>query len=94
MNRPESLNSLTAGLCAALKAAFADCEDDNDIRVVNNSAARERPSAPAATCARYYDCQIMRRRANTYTPPGDNGGGHALQSRYRDGQRRGGRSRF
>lgn len=34
MNRPESLNSLTVGLCAALKAAFADCEDDNDIRVV------------------------------------------------------------
>ena len=34
MNRPESLNSLTVGLCAALKAAFAECEDDNDIRVV------------------------------------------------------------
>lgn len=34
MNRPESLNSLTVGLCAALKAALAECEDDNDIRVV------------------------------------------------------------
>ena len=34
MNRPESLNSLTVGLCAALKAALAECEGDNDIRVV------------------------------------------------------------
>ncbi len=34
MNRPESLNSLTAELCAALKTALAECEADGDIRVV------------------------------------------------------------
>ena len=34
MNRPESLNSRSVWLCAARKAARAECEDDNDIRVV------------------------------------------------------------
>ena len=34
MNRPGSLNSLTAELCAALKQALAECEADDDVRVV------------------------------------------------------------
>ena len=34
MNRPGSLNSLTAELCAALKQVLSECEADDDVRVV------------------------------------------------------------
>lgn len=34
MNRPEAMNSLSAGLCAGLTEIFAECERDGEIRAV------------------------------------------------------------
>ena len=56
-----------AAMVSALKQALAECEADDDVRVVV-LAGEGRPSARAATCARYSNSLTMRRRANTYVP--------------------------
>ena len=81
MNRPGSLNSLTAELCAALKQALVQGADLMILSHVSNVfgsiapldeiaelLTAGRPSARAATCARYSNSLTMRRRANTYVP--------------------------